>query len=64
LTLDLPDIGVQKSGSVKDIWNGVTVQEVRTLYTANVKAHGTLLLELGNLTTVGYYDFSDAVTAG
>jgi len=64
LTLNLPDVGVQKAGSVKDIWNGVTVANVLTSYTALVKAHGTLLLELGGMVSAGYYDSSNAVTVG
>jgi alpha-galactosidase len=64
LTLDLPVVGVQKAGSIKDIWNGVTVNNVLTSYTAQVAAHGTLLLELGNLTSTGSYSPKDAVTAG
>ncbi|PMD45999.1 carbohydrate-binding module family 35 protein [Hyaloscypha variabilis F] len=64
LTVDFPDVGVQKAGSVKDIWNGVTSSNVLTSYTANVAAHGTLLLELGELVTAGIYNASDAVKTG
>jgi alpha-galactosidase len=64
LTLALPVVGVQKAGSVKDIWNGVTAKNVLTSYTAHVEAHGTLLLELGETTAAGYYDSSDAVKKG
>jgi alpha-galactosidase len=64
LTLALPVVGVQRAGWVKDIWNGVTVKDVLTSYTANVEAHGTFLLELGETTNAGYYDSSDAVTMG
>ena len=64
LTLDLPDVGIQKSGSIKDIWNGVTATNVLTSYTGQVLAHGTLLLELGTTTVAGNYDSSYAVTTG
>jgi alpha-galactosidase len=64
LTLDLPDVGVQKAGLVKDIWNGVTVANALTSYTALVKAHGTLLLELGEMVSAGSYDSSNTVTVG
>lgn len=56
LTFDLPDVGIQKAGLVKDIWNGVTVKDVLTSYTSQVKAHGTLLLEIGETTTARYYN--------
>jgi len=61
LTLDLPDVGVQKAGWVKDIWNNVTPKDVLTSYTAHVEAHGTLLLELGEITIDGSYDCSEAM---
>jgi len=64
LTLPLPVVGVQKVGSLKDIWNGVTANEVLTSYTAQVEPHGTLLLELGEMTAAGYYDSSTAVRVG
>lgn len=64
LNLDLPVVGFQKAGSIKDIWNGVTVNNVLTSYTAQVAAHGTLLVELGNLTSTGSYIAEDAVTVG
>lgn len=55
LNLNLPDVGVQKAGSVKDIWNGKTASNVTTSYTGHVEAHGTLLLELGGTTAAGNY---------
>ncbi|KAE9370177.1 carbohydrate-binding module family 35 protein [Stipitochalara longipes BDJ] len=64
LTLDLPDVGVQKAGSVKDIWNGVTVKSVLTSYTAKAEAHGTILLELGNISNGGLYNATEAVAMG
>jgi alpha-galactosidase len=55
LTLNLPDVGVQKAGSLKDIWNGKTASNVTTSYTGHVEAHGTILLELGSITEAGNY---------
>lgn len=55
LTLDLPDIGLQHAGTVKNIWDGTTAQNVVTSYTATVAGHGTMLLELQNTTAVGVY---------
>jgi alpha-galactosidase len=60
LTLDLPDVGLQKAGTLKDIWNGVAKTNVLTSYSASVQAHGTLLLELGTTTASGIYSVSDA----
>jgi len=59
LTLDLPDVGVQKA-AVKDIWNAASSLAL-TSYTAPVEAHGTVLLELGGTTKAGEYDARDAV---
>ena len=59
LTLDLPDVGVQKAGMLKDIWNGVTANDVLTSYTAHVEAHGTILLELSETTAAGEYEAED-----
>jgi alpha-galactosidase len=64
LTLDLPVVGAQKAGSVKDIWNGVSVEDVLTSYTAHAEAYGTILLELDEMTSAGSYDSSGAVTVG
>jgi alpha-galactosidase len=58
LTLDLPDAGLQFAGLVRDIWQNKTTQNVRTSYTANVAAHGTMLLELSDTTPAGTYDVS------
>ncbi|TVY80956.1 putative alpha-galactosidase D [Lachnellula suecica] len=55
LTVDLPDVGLQHAGSLKDIWNGMTASNITTSYTAQVGAHGTILLELGNVTAAGEY---------
>lgn len=54
-TLDLPDVGLQSAGYVKDLWRNVTTTNVQTSYTATIPAHGTLLLELGNTTAAGEY---------
>lgn len=58
LTIDLPDIGIQYAGTVKDIWRNVTVKNIKTSYTAEVEAHGTMLLELQNTTPAGQYSTS------
>ncbi|KAJ5999436.1 hypothetical protein N7451_007246 [Penicillium sp. IBT 35674x] len=58
LTLDLPDVGLQYAGSVKDIWDGKSVKGVKTSYSASIAAHGVLLLELGDTTTAGTYSTS------
>lgn len=59
LTIDLPDIGIQYAGTIKDIWNNITVQDVRTSYTAEVQGHGTMLLELQNTIPSGQYSLSN-----
>lgn len=63
LTVDFPDVGVQKAGSVKDIWNDITLKNVLTSYSAPVAAHGTILLELGATTVAGFYSAADAIRA-
>jgi hypothetical protein len=55
LTIDLPDVGVQYAGSIKDVWADQTVEGVRTIYTYTIAAHGVMLLELGNVTQAGVY---------
>lgn len=55
LTLDLPDIGLQYAGSVKDIWSKNTAEGVRTSYTTTVAGHGTILVELEDTTPAGRY---------
>jgi alpha-galactosidase len=64
LTLDLPDVGFQSAGTVKDIWNGVTTSNVVTSYTGAVAAHGTLLLELSGTSAAGHYAISNATVSG
>nr|Q0CVX4.2 RecName: Full=Probable alpha-galactosidase D; AltName: Full=Melibiase D; Flags: Precursor [Aspergillus terreus NIH2624] len=55
LTLDLPDIGLQSAGLVKNIWAGSTSRNVQTSYTARVEGHGTMLLELRDTVPAGVY---------
>lgn len=55
LTLNLPDIGVQFAGRVKDIWAGKSVQNVKTSYTSTVQPHGVMLLELDDTIAAGSY---------
>ena len=64
LTLNLPDVGFQTAGTVKDIWNGVSGNSVVTSYTGAVQAHGTLLLELAETTPAGQYAIRDAQVSG
>ena len=58
-TLDLPDVGIQRAGRVKDIWNGATTVNIVTSHTASVDAYGTLLLEFSQTTEAGTYDGAD-----
>ncbi|KAJ5152695.1 alpha-galactosidase D [Penicillium canariense] len=55
LTLNLPDVGIQHAGTVKNIWAGQTIRTVKTSYTATVDAHGVMLLELEDTTEAGLY---------
>lgn len=55
LTLNLPDIGIQYAGKVKDVWGGREVKSVKTSYTSTVAAHGVMLLELEDTTQAGVY---------
>ena len=55
LTLDLPDVGVQYAGTVKDAWADKIVEGVRTSYTSTIAPHGVMLLELSNTTLAGTY---------
>ncbi|KAM3087115.1 hypothetical protein ACMFMG_001223 [Clarireedia jacksonii] len=64
LTLDLPDVGLQKAGTVKNVWAGTSASNVLTSYSASVAAHGTMLLELGSTTIAGQYAASDATVSG
>lgn len=55
-TLNLPDVGLQSAGSALDVWNQQSIQNVVTSYSAEIAAHGTLLLELGDTTPAGTYE--------
>ncbi|KAL4902715.1 alpha-galactosidase D [Aspergillus multicolor] len=55
ITLDLPDVGVQYAGTLKNVWAGESVERVQTSYSAAVKAHGVLLVELGDVVDAGVY---------
>lgn len=61
-TLDLPDVGLQRAGYIKDIWNNITAKNIETSYTNLIPAHGTLLLELGETEPAGYYPITDSHT--
>lgn len=64
LTLNFPDIGLQRAGWLKDTWNNLIADNILTSYTAPVGAHGTVLLELGDITVAGLYDVKDTATSG
>lgn len=64
LSLDLPDVGLQKASTVKNIWAGTSAKNVLTSYSAAVGAHGTILLELGGTTVAGTYVSSDSTASG
>ncbi|KAL4932379.1 glycoside hydrolase superfamily [Aspergillus undulatus] len=55
LTLDLPDVGLQFAGGLRNIWAGESVENVKTSYTARVEAHGTILVELSETVPAGSY---------
>ncbi|CAI7658732.1 unnamed protein product [Penicillium manginii] len=55
LTLNLPDIGVQFAGQIKNIWAGKSVRNVKTAYTSTVQPHGVMLLELEDTISAGSY---------
>lgn len=61
LTLNLPDIGLQKAATLKNIWAATSSTNVLTSYTATIAAHGTMLLELGGTTAAGKYVVADAL---
>jgi alpha-galactosidase len=64
LALNLPDVGLQSAGTLKDVWNGVSYTNILGSYTATVQAHGVLLVELGHTTSAGYYDSRYASVSG
>lgn len=55
LTLNLADVGIQAAGTLKDIWAGKTVGNVKSSYTATVAGHGVMLVELSDTTAAGTY---------
>ncbi|OQE18680.1 hypothetical protein PENSTE_c017G10134 [Penicillium steckii] len=55
LTLNLPDIGLQYAGQVKDIWADKVVKDVKTSITSTVESHGVMLLELQDTVAAGLY---------
>ncbi|KAL5340934.1 alpha-galactosidase D [Aspergillus crustosus] len=55
LQLDLPDVGVQFAGGLRDIWQGKSAEGVKTVYRGRVEAHGTLLVELSDVLPAGVY---------
>lgn len=55
ITLDLPDVGLQFAGGLRNIWAGESVEDVKTKYTAVVAAHGTMLVELSETLPAGEY---------
>ncbi len=59
LTLDLPDVGLQSAGIVKNVWRNETMTGALTSYTVKVATHGTMLLELSDTTPAGVYPASN-----
>ncbi|CAD0081630.1 unnamed protein product [Aureobasidium vineae] len=59
-TLDLPDVGFQIAGWVRDAWTNETRKNVMTSCKASIEAHGTLLLELGETVPAGVYQLDGA----
>jgi alpha-galactosidase len=55
LTLDLPDVGIQFAGGVRNIWRGEAENDVKTSYTASVQGHGVMLVELSETLPAGEY---------
>lgn len=62
-TFDLPDVGLQSAGWVKDAWTNETRKNVITSYKTSIEVHGTLLLELGDTVPVGVYHLDGCVFA-
>lgn len=58
LTLNLPDIGFQYAGQLRNIWDESNATAVRTSYTKIVAGHGTMLVELGDTSLAGVYPSS------
>ncbi|GAB7362776.1 hypothetical protein MBLNU230_g3080t1 [Neophaeotheca triangularis] len=70
-TFYLPDAGIQSAGSLYDVWNDVTVSDVLTSYSAEIQAHGTILMELSDTNPAGTYSIerfgiqsNDSITFG
>lgn len=63
LTLNLPDIGAQYAGRVKDIWTGKRTTGVKTSYTSTVPAHGIMLLEVEDTIQAGVYPTKQFATS-
>jgi alpha-galactosidase len=63
LTLNLPDVGIQAAGTLKDIWAGKAVSNVKSSYTATVAAHGVMLVELSDTTASGTYPTAKLATS-
>lgn len=57
-TLNLPDIGLQSARTLVDVWNNISVSNVKTSYSVDVAAHGVLLVELNDTAPVGQYPAS------
>lgn len=56
LTLDLPVVGLQHAQTLRNIWDeSAGTTNVRTSYSANVAAHGMMLVELAGTTEAGKY---------
>ncbi|KAL3463462.1 glycoside hydrolase superfamily [Aspergillus heterothallicus] len=55
LTLDLPDVGLQFAGGLRNIWRGEAESDVKTSYIARVKGHGVMLVELSETLPAGEY---------
>ncbi|CRG83386.1 putative alpha-galactosidase D [Talaromyces islandicus] len=55
LELDLSDVGIQYAATARNIWAGSEAASVKTLYSASVEPHGTILLELSGTSPAGYY---------
>jgi alpha-galactosidase len=55
LTLDLPDVGIQFAGELRNIWRGEVEKDVKTSYSASVEGHGVMLVELSETLPVGVY---------
>lgn len=64
LVLDLPVVGIQSAGWLVDVWGNYNATDVLTSYAADIGAHGTMLVEVGNLTLSGVYHVEDTAAEG